>query len=189
MKVLLERYLAIIVVLGLGAILRLPHLTDSFWLDEAAQVIESSRPFAQQFNLVDDFQPPLLHLIVHGSLLVSGSEWWLRLWGALIPALFTIWGTYVLGRKIVSQKVGLLAAVLLATSSFHIFFSQELRPYSLSAAFAVWAWFFLLEAEKIGQDMYQLSPRHFINKFFNLFPISRDFFLFLLLTILGLYTS
>ncbi len=179
----------IVLIIGLALILRLPLLNGSFWLDEAAQALESSRPLNQQLDITDDFQPPLLHLITHFALQFSSQEWWLRFCGALIPSLLTIWGTYLLGKKLHHQKVGLLSALFLGTSSFFIFFSQELRPYALSTIFTIWSWFFLLEAQNIGQDSYQLKRKSWLNKFFQLFPLSHDLFLFLFFTILGLYSS
>lgn len=184
-----KKLLPLLLILLLALILRLPHLNDSFWLDEAAQVLESLRSLNQQLQIKDDFQPPLLHLITFLSLKVAQSEWWLRLTGALLPGLLTIIGGYFLGIKIAGKKVAISASLLLATSSFHLFFSQELRPYSLSACWAVWSWFFLLEAHQFGQDVYQIKPNSKLNWFFNLFPVNRDFFLFLFCTILGLYTS
>ncbi|MDO5561556.1 MAG: hypothetical protein Q4G02_02160 [bacterium] len=189
MRQWLSRNFTLIFILILALILRLPLLNGSFWLDEAAQTLEADRQFSQQLQIEDDFQPPLLHLITFFAIQFNQSEAWLRFCGALIPGLLTIWGTYLLGQKLVSKKVGLLAALFLATSSFHIYFSQELRPYSLSAVFVIWSWFFLLESQKVGQDMYQLKPKNILNKFFALFPVSRDFFLFLLTSILGLYSS
>lgn len=189
MRQWLRQHLLLILILSLALILRLPLLNGSFWLDEAAQALEADRPFNQQLQITDDFQPPLLHLLTFAAIQVERSEWWLRLVGAVMPSLLTLWGTYLLGKKLVNQKVGLLAALLLATNSFFIYFSQELRPYALSCVFVIWSWFFLLEAEKIGQDSYQLSPDHPLQKFFHLFPVSRDFFLFLACTILGLYSS
>lgn len=189
MSSFINKYALLIAILALAIILRLPNLNDSFWMDEAAQALQALRPAHEQFDLINDFQPPLLHLITFVSAKFNHAEWWLRLWGALIPAILTIWGTYLIGAKIISQKVGLLAAFLLSTSSFHVFFSQELRPYSLSAVFAIWSWFFLLEVLKVGSDSYQIKRNSQINAFFNLFPISRDFFIFLFLSILGLYSS
>jgi len=136
-------------VILLGALLlRVPQLNGSFWLDEAAQALESARPLAQQFEIVPDFQPPLFHLIVHFALVVSDSEWWLRLMSAIIPGLVTIWLVYDLSKKMFSQRVAVWAAALLSTSSLHIFYSQELRPYSLPAMWAVLSWWFLQSAVK-----------------------------------------
>jgi mannosyltransferase len=132
-----------VLVLALG--LRLPLLNGSFWLDEAAQVLESSRPFSQQLDIAADFQPPLIHLLTHVMVKISPQEWWLRTWAALIPGLLSIVLTYLIGKKIHSHQVGLLASLLLATSSFHIFYSQELRPYALPLLWTTLSWWLLLQ--------------------------------------------
>ncbi|HYD35476.1 MAG TPA: glycosyltransferase family 39 protein [Vitreimonas sp.] len=133
----------LILILALG--LRLPLLSGSFWLDEAAQVWESDRSWGEQLQIKEDFQPPLIHLIVHAALYVHRDEWWLRTFAALIPGLIAVWGTYQLGRQLTKSEVGgAVAASLLATSSFHIFYSQELRPYALPTMWAVLSWWALV---------------------------------------------
>lgn len=135
-------------VLVLALVLRLPLLSGSLWLDEAAQALESARPLSQQLQIRDDFQPPLLHLLLHFAMMIGDSEWWLRFVGAVIPGLFTIYYTYKAGVLISTKKVALAASILLATSSFHVFYSQELRQYSLPAAFAAASWYMLLLHQK-----------------------------------------
>ena len=122
MRERIKKSLPFLLVLFLGLLLRLPHLHASFWLDEAAQALESYRPLAQQLQITDDFQPPLLHLLTHASISICQKEWWLRTTGALIPGMLTIIGTYALGKKIAGKKVALASSLLLATSSFHLFF-------------------------------------------------------------------
>lgn len=123
-------------ILLLAVLLRIPYLNGSFWLDEAAQALEIIRPLSHQLDIVADFQPPLLHYLLHFAQYISHSEWFLRTIGALIPGLITIYVTFRLAEKMFSTKVAVLSTLLLATSSFHIFFSQELRPYSLPTMFA-----------------------------------------------------
>lgn len=165
----------IYLIILLGLILRLPLLGGSFWLDEAAQFLESARPLAQQFDIREDFQPPLMHLITFFGIRLGNwfglgeSEWWLRFLPSLLPGLLTIWATYRLGLKLFSKKIALLASFLLATSSFHIFYSQELRPYSLPALWAIlatWQLLELLESKKIKAKIF-----------------------FIIFSILGLYSS
>ena len=134
--------LALIVVL-IGVIARLPLLGGSLWLDEAAQAIESARPLSEQFDIIADFQPPLLHLILHFAQLVSHHEAWMRLWGAFIPGIITLVATLYATRKLFSKNVALFATFLLSISSFHVYFSQELRPYALPAMWAALAWYVL----------------------------------------------
>lgn len=68
-----------IAILLLALILRLLLINHSFWLDEAAQAIESARPLSQQLEIAKDFQPPLFHLWLHLFTYLSHAEWWLRL--------------------------------------------------------------------------------------------------------------
>lgn len=140
-------------ILCIALLLRLPLLNGSFWLDEAAQALESVRPLSQQLDIIPDFQPPLLHFILHFATRINTSEWFLRTIGAVIPGLITIGYTYAIGRKLFSQKVAVLSALLLSTSSLHIFFSQELRPYALPAALATasaYYFFSYLETKKLS---------------------------------------
>lgn len=149
----MEKYWAWLValVLLLALLLRLPLLNGSFWLDEAAQALESARPLNQQLELQADFQPPLLHLIIHFALIGSQQEWWLRSIGALIPGLLSIWGSILLARSLLpkTQAMGgsVLVGLLLATNSFHLFYSQELRPYALPLCFAVWTWWLVAQKQ------------------------------------------
>lgn len=138
----------LLIIILLAVALRLPLLGGSFWLDEAAQALESARPLSEQLDIAGDFQPPLLHLIVHFALYFGQSEWWLRTVAALIPSIFTIFFTYQLAKALKLQSPW-LAPLLLATSSFHIFYSQELRPYSLPTLWAVLSWLLLIKHKSL----------------------------------------
>jgi len=159
-------------ILGLGLLLRLPLLNASFWLDEAAQVLESARPLSQQLNIVDDFQPPFIHILVHFELLFSQQEWWLRLGVAIIPSLITIWATYYIGKKLFSVWVGAFAGLLLATSSFAIFYAQELRPYALPAMFAAVSWAIIIQWLEQSKDEKQWKMKKLSTVLFILFSIA-----------------
>ncbi len=164
--------LALIVVLAL--LLRLPLLSGSFWLDEAAQALESARPLSQQLQIATDFQPPLLHLITWASIQFGHNESWLRLWGALIPALLTIILTFTIARKIADKSTAIIASLLLTTSSFHIFYSQELRPYAVSALWATLSWYSLIKLTGREKTSLTVSKKWLVA--------------FIITTCLGLYT-
>lgn len=144
-------------VITLALLVRLIQLNSSFWLDEAAQALESQRPLSQQLQLANDFQPPLYHLVVHLLIQFGTTEAWLRL-ASLIPGLITVWLTMKIGQHLFNRDVGLTAGVLLATSQFHLFYSQELRPYALAACLALasfWYWLQLMRSH----------PRFFLGLF------------------------
>lgn len=130
--------------MALAVLLRLPHLSGSFWLDEAAQALESIRPWHQQLQIVDDFQPPLLHVLVHVALYFNQSEWWLRAVSALLPGIFSIYFLFKIVKKVSGANSAVLATLLLSTSSLHIFYSQELRPYALPTAIVTIGWWLLI---------------------------------------------
>ena len=169
-KKLWKQHSLIILILVLSLGLRLPHLNGSFWLDEAAQALESSRSWSEQLDIAGDFQPPLIHILLFFTMKISAAEWWLRTIGALIPGLITIWATFKIGTLLHNHKTGAFAGLLLATSSFHIFYSQELRPYSIPAMWAVLSWLLLILA---------------FNKKFS----SKHLIQYVLVTIFGLYSS
>jgi uncharacterized membrane protein len=128
-------------ILILALLLRLPLLNGSFWLDEAAQALESVRPLSQQLDIAADFQPPLYHLWLHLFTYFGTAEWWLRL-ASLIPGIVTIYFTIKIANQFTSTKRALLAGLLLATSQFHLFYSQELRPYMFATMWATIATYY-----------------------------------------------
>ena len=134
-------------ILLVALILRIPGLTDSFWLDEAAQAIESARPLSQQLMIKDDFQPPLLHLLLHFVMYLGKAEWLLRSGVSLIPSLIVIYLILKSGEELKSKWAGIVAGLWLATSSFAIFYAQELRPYALPAMWAALSWWILVRKE------------------------------------------
>lgn len=144
MKNFIKNYQSILAILLLALLIRIPFLNGSFWLDEAAQALESARPFAQQLDIIKDFQPPLLHLILHFAMYLGSSEWWLRTIGALIPGLISIWASYEIGKRLFSKRAASVASLLLATNSFHVFYSQELRPYALPLMWASLSWYLIV---------------------------------------------
>lgn len=117
-------------ILVLALLLRLVNLNQSFWLDEAAQVIESSRPLLNQFDIAADFHPPLFHILLHFWMYAGNSEIWVRILPVLL-GIGSIYVTYKLATKLGGRTIGLYTALFLALSPYHVWYSQETRPYML----------------------------------------------------------
>lgn len=135
----------IFIILLLALTLRLIILSQSFWLDEAISALTAQKPFPYQIvGITGDFQPPLYYLILHLYMKLGiTSEWFLRI-PSVILGLLTIMIVYKLTKELVNKKVALIASLLLSTSQFHIYYSQELRMYSLLAflsTLSMWAFF------------------------------------------------
>lgn len=146
----------IIVVLLLGFILRIISLNQSLWLDEAINVLA-----AQKYSLwlmiteyaKADFHPPGFFIILW---------FWTKLFGigeisvrvpSVIFGVLTICVVYLIGKKLHSNSLGLLTALLLSINPLHIYYSQEARMYAfatLAVAINIYLLIKLLKEEKLN---------------------------------------
>ncbi len=124
----------ILVVLFAGFILRIISLSQSLWLDETTSALVARMSWGDVFTkfLPNDFHPPLYYLVLKIWVNVFGSSEISVRFPSIIFGILTIYFIYLIGKKIFNQKVGLITALLLATSGLHIYYSQEARMYSLA---------------------------------------------------------
>ncbi|MBX7244880.1 MAG: glycosyltransferase family 39 protein [Candidatus Sumerlaeaceae bacterium] len=118
-----------------GAILRLYGLeVQSLWNDELSSWLRSSYPSwaaVMHQGAYPDTHPPLMYLILHGTIGILGdSPWALRL-PAAIFGILAIPAVYRLASLPFGAGAGLVAAMLMALSRDPIYWSQEARSYSL----------------------------------------------------------
>jgi uncharacterized membrane protein len=144
-----SRYFQILIILTLvGGFLRFYNLGfNSLWLDEAVTYETSLKSFSEIWTIIStgDFNPPLFYWIEHVILSFGNDEIALRIIPVVLGVL-TIPLFYLIGKELLDRNVGILAAALLAFSSFHIFYSQEARAYSAMLFFASLSIFFFLKA-------------------------------------------
>jgi mannosyltransferase len=139
--------LILLLILALGALLRIVNLgSDSIWLDEAYSIQFARLPVAQLLDETasSDVHPPLYYLLLH---------YWIKLFGdseAAARALSALFGIlailviYRLAAFLFDRATGLLSALLLALSLFHIEFAQEARMYALLALLSLCSLYFFL---------------------------------------------
>lgn len=137
----------------IGFVVRVNGIGEQvIWYDETVSWSQSRRDFIDMLRVTSwDNYPPLHNTILYAVIKIfSDSETALRLPSALLGTL-NIALLYALGRILGSSTAGLLAAALLALSPFHIWYSQEARPYALlgfCATLFVLAVFMALRTEK-----------------------------------------
>lgn len=122
----LGHYLGLSVVVLIAASLRFFKLgTWSFWIDEIFTIQ------AAQNVSMESLAWPRVSLILTSLFLrmTDVSEWNARLVPALI-GIITVPVLYILARRLFDRHVGLAAALLLAISPWHIFWSQNARFYT-----------------------------------------------------------
>jgi uncharacterized membrane protein len=71
----------------------------------------------------------LYYLFLRACLYLGDTEFWLRSLSALL-GVSTIAATHALGKRFLSQRVGLVAAALLTVHGSRIRYSQEMRSYT-----------------------------------------------------------
>ena len=138
--------IALLGIVLIGAFLRVYHLgTQSIWLDEAFSVALAKMTLPQMVQATAaDVHPPFYYFLLHYWIIVFGtSESAVRLLSALFGIL-AIPMIYVVGRRLFNKEVGLVGALILALSSFNVYYSQETRMYSLMALLALLSMYFFL---------------------------------------------
>lgn len=122
-------------ILVLGTILRLISLNQSLWLDEAINVMAAkSYSFFGMITqyAIADFHPPGYFILLWFWTKVFGiSEIAVRI-PSVIFGMLTIYIIFLIGKKIQSKTLGILAAFLLVINPLHIYYSQEARMYALA---------------------------------------------------------
>ena len=150
--------LFVIVLSGLA--LRLYHLgANDVWIDEAFTVwmvkLNVGRIVATAAT--NDYHPPLYYAILHFWRPQFGSSAVAVRFPSLIFGVLAIPMLYAVGRQLFNKETGLIAALLLALSSFNIQYSQEARMYSLMALLALVSMYFYLKFLKQGTPVVMIG--------------------------------
>lgn len=69
---------------------------------------------------------------------------------SVVVGVVTVYVTYLIGKQVYNKQAGLLAALFLATSGLHIYYSQEARMYAMSALLVALAVYSFLNIKKNG---------------------------------------
>lgn len=156
-------------IISLGLVLRILALTQhDFWFDEAFTYHISKLPFKQILTAVSaDNNPPLYYILIHFVIAVNKNEVILRL-PSLAAGMATILLTYFLVYKFIRKSAALTSTAFVSLSPLTIYLSTEARPHSLGILFAT------LEI---------IAFLTLIKK-----PTRANSLLFILITIMGLYT-
>ena len=91
-----------------------------------------------------DVHPPLFFWGLFALTRVAGEGEFAARFPSVIYGLLTIPLAYQLGRRLVGRRVGLLAALLVALSRFHVWWSQEMRMYMLAGLLGTASLYFMV---------------------------------------------
>ncbi len=172
----------------LGVALRVYHIgNQSLWLDELGEGTTATVPWNQFLSHVREGlgAEPIDYLGVRFFTTVFGrgtvQE---RLWALLVGSV-AIYVIYRLGTRLFRDRwVGVIAAFMLTFSAFHIYYSQEGRPYALATLVAMLNLLAFLRALDSGRGRdWALYAAVCVLTFYS------HYFLGLLLAIEGIYLA
>ncbi len=146
----LRNRLLLLGILLAGTALRLFRLgADSLWYDETVSTLLAGSSLPELLrHTAGDIHPPLYYILLRAWLIVMGyptghadaagyglefaAGFFSLFFGVLLIVL-----TYALARRVVGSRVATIAAGLVALSPYHVWYSQEVRMYTLGAALGV----------------------------------------------------
>jgi len=147
---------SIFLILVAALAIRFINLNQSFWLDEGISVQAASTLSFKSIILnfaPGDFHPPLYYLVLKIFLSTLGSSEVIARLPSILFGVLTVFVIYHLAKTLYDRKTAQIAAILLATSPLHIYYSQEARMYSMAAFLACLSLYFfvkIIERDKIN---------------------------------------
>jgi uncharacterized membrane protein len=141
-----------LVVLFIGIVLRVYGLSEqNYWYDEFITLDVTKGSLG---SIITGSRPPLYLVLVHFWIENFGiSEFATRLL-SIIFGVSSIVLIYMLGKSLFNQSVGVLSAFFMSVSKFQIYYSQELRYYSLYELLTLISLFFFIRFLKSKSYIY-----------------------------------
>jgi uncharacterized membrane protein len=142
-------------ILILAVVLRFLGLGDeSLWGDETHTAVRIQDSWWTLLTKPIDNNQPLHFVLLKAWTAIAGhSEAALRFPSAVFGIL-TVWMTFILGRRLANDWVGLGAALVVAILPTMIWYSQETRTYAMQSFFAVTSLYLLVRYFEEGRPVH-----------------------------------
>jgi hypothetical protein len=149
--------LASITLLGLA--LRLFRLgAGSIWYDEGVSLYLAHLSIpALIAHTAGDIHPPLYYILLHVWLLLAGESQFAAAFFSLFFGILLIPATYLVARRLLGRDVAVVAAFLVALSPYHLWYSQEMRMYTLGALLGLLSFYFMLLWSSLGGALWSAT--------------------------------
>lgn len=146
--------------------------SESVWLDETISIYYAQNDVIGIFEY-GDTHPRLYFLLLSGIVKTIGfNEIMMRLM-SVVFGILAVYFIYLLGKKLFNEEIGLISALLLGLSSYNVFYSQEIRNYSLLVLLSTASmYYFVKYLDKEKGKKYMISTILMLHThFFALFNI------------------
>lgn len=151
-------YIAFTTILLLGVFLRLVALdSKSLRLDETQSVWQAMHSLAFiKAYMVKNVHLPLHNTALHFWMLAFGSSPTAVRMMAVIPGILSIPAIYLLSRELLNREKALYTALLASISPFWVWYSREIRMYSLLALVTTLSYYFFIKAIRTDKARYYI---------------------------------
>ena len=123
-----------VLLLSFGVrLFRIQH--HNIWGDEAFSIAFSKQALNLILSSGAETHPPLYHTLLHIWISLVGDSIFSLRYFSVLPGVTLVAIVFVLGRRLLSDQMGLLTAAMMGISSFAVYYSQEARMYSWVACF------------------------------------------------------
>ena len=154
---ILKKNAWIILILTIAFLIRIPLLPHCLWVDEA-------RDLSITYNLIHNgtlttfsgawyFQHPIMQYLILSFSVALNSELLATLTIAIL-SLISVYATYIIGKKLFNEKVGLLSAFILSMQPIFLFYSARILNDMTHITFIILSFMFLVLYEKDKKDVY-----------------------------------
>lgn len=141
----------LLIILLVSFLIRIYHLgAKSIWFDEGFTIKYSHQSIVEILTTLTqgEIHPPLFFFISHYWVSLFGdSEFSIR-FPAMIFGVLSVFMVFKVADLLFGKKVGVISSLLLGLSTFHVWYSQEARSYSLMVLLALISFYFFLKLFK-----------------------------------------
>ncbi len=145
-----KTFVLVALIIAVGVFLRLWNLGgESLRLDEAQSVWQASH----SASFIATYMLKNVHLPLHNTVL----HFWMYFFGSgevsvralsLIPGVLALFALFFLAKELFEEKIALLATAIGALSPFWVWYSREIRMYTLLILVTTLSYYFLLRILK-----------------------------------------
>ncbi len=135
-------------VVLVGFALRLYRLgAQSLWYDETVSAYLANQELPDLIHhTAHDIHPPAYYILLHFWIRLAGDSEFALAFFSLIFGTLLIALIYRIARCLLGQRTALWSAFLITISPFHLWYSQEVRMYTLAALLGTLAWWYAWKA-------------------------------------------
>jgi len=144
-----QNFILLSLILIVAISLRFYGLTNqSMWVDELHTMVETdpSTSWGKLFDYLRccDPHPPLYFICVKILFSVFGHTEGIARGLSAICGVVSVWSMYLLGKEVLNQRLGIIAAWLTCVNYYNIYYSQEARCYIMAFLFTVFSFIYFI---------------------------------------------